>query len=187
MFSRSLRTQSWSAETGFTYTFTSLMVAHCCTNYVLTSLNKPIVKLLYSDLPGSGRWSTSGFFFLVWPLKGSFLPSYDLSHCHKHRYSHSLPLSSVILRTIIKRTFLSTILIELVPQAKLKIPRGRALNAHVLVNCRIMSLLYVSTPFIKMKLYLNELSIRAKGNCMCWGISIIYYIVMWYRYSNIRI
>ena len=68
---------------------------------VLTSLNKPIVKLsrlqmlLYSDLPGSGRWSTSsagfsGSFFLAWPRKGSFLPSYDPSHCpltlqgHRH-------------------------------------------------------------------------------------------------------
>ncbi len=79
---------------------------------VLTSLNKPIVKLsrlqmlLYSDLPGPGRWSTSsapssgfsGSFFLAWPLKGSFLPSYDPSHC---------PLTSIFSLSTFPRTSLT--------------------------------------------------------------------------------
>ncbi len=85
------------------FTYTQVYKWLMMSTVVLTSLNEPIVKLqtlLYSDLPASS-------FFLV---KGSFLPSYDPSHCpltlqgHRHRYSH-FPI-------------LSTILIELYLEAK---------------------------------------------------------------------
>ena len=95
---------SWCSLMMFTHD------VHC---WAIISLGKPILKLLRLywcllslDIPGSGtssisRASSSGSFrlffsFLAWPLKDSFLPSYDPSHCpltqqgHNHRYSHCL-------------------------------------------------------------------------------------------------
>ncbi len=50
----------------------------------------------FGSCSGASSSGSSGSMFIAWPLKSSFLPWYDPSHCpltqqgHKHRYSHCL-------------------------------------------------------------------------------------------------
>ncbi len=111
---------------------------------VLTSLSKPILKLseysrlykCYSRLTRS-RNLVQLLQVLAW---GSFLPSYDPSHCpltlqgHKHRYSHCLAVlephwgcTTKILKSSSNGHFSFDSTAQSVPQSKmLKIPRERA-------------------------------------------------------------